>query len=47
MRCGLIWWSRLHGLMSLEVEGHFRSTGFDPALLYDSEVEALLAGDAR
>ena len=43
LRRGLIWWARLHGLISLEVEGHFQSMGFDPALLYDAEVDALLA----
>ena len=42
MRCGLIWWARLHGLISLEVEGHFSLMAFDPALLYETEVEALL-----
>jgi AcrR family transcriptional regulator len=42
MRCGLIWWTRLHGLISLEVEGHFSLIGFDPALLYETEVETLL-----
>ena len=43
LRRGLIWWARMHGLISLEVEGHFQSMGFDPALLYDAEVDALLA----
>lgn len=42
MRCGLIWWTRLHGLISLEVAGHFALMAFDPALLYETEVEALL-----
>ena len=44
LRRGLIWWTRLHGLLSLELEGHFASMGFDPALLYDTEVTALLDG---
>ena len=43
LRRGVVWWTRLHGLISLEVEGHFASMGFDPALLYEAEVEALLA----
>ncbi|MBA3947345.1 MAG: TetR/AcrR family transcriptional regulator [Herpetosiphonaceae bacterium] len=43
-RRGLVWWTRLHGLISLEVEGHFASMGFDPALLYDTEIDALLDG---
>jgi AcrR family transcriptional regulator len=42
MRYGLIWWTRLHGLISLEVAGHFSLMAFDPALLYETEVEALL-----
>jgi len=41
---GVVWWTRLHGLLSLEIEGHFASMGFDPALLYDAEVETLLDG---
>jgi len=43
LRRGLILWTRLHGAISLEVEGHFGDMGFDPALLYDTEVDALLA----
>lgn len=42
LRRGLVWWTRLHGLISLEVEGHFALMGFDPALLYATEVDALL-----
>lgn len=42
LRRGLIAWTRLHGLISLEVEGHFALMGFDPALLYATEVDALL-----
>ena len=42
LRYGLIWWARLQGLISLEIEGHFSLMGFDPALLYETEVEALL-----
>ncbi len=44
LRRGLVWWTRLHGLLSLEIEGHFASMGFDPALLYNAEVDALLDG---
>lgn len=43
MRRGVVWWTRMHGLLSLEIEGHFVGMGFDPALLYDVEVAALLA----
>jgi AcrR family transcriptional regulator len=31
-------WARLHGLVSLEIEGNFASMGVDPAPLYDTEV---------
>ena len=41
-RLGVTFWTRLHGVLSLELTGHFTPMGFDPALLYDSEVEALL-----
>jgi hypothetical protein len=35
-------WSRLHGMISLEIEGNFTSMGLDPQLLYDTEVTAIL-----
>lgn len=41
-RLGVTLWTRLHGVVSLEIAGHFASMGFDPALLYDAEVEAML-----
>ncbi|BCJ52686.1 TetR family transcriptional regulator [Actinoplanes sp. NBRC 14428] len=34
-------WSRLHGLVSLEIEGNFRSMGLDPGLLFDAEMREL------
>ena len=40
----LTFWSRLHGLLSLEVAGHFTGMAFDPALLYAAEVDDLLSG---
>jgi AcrR family transcriptional regulator len=40
---GLVGWSRLHGHLSLEVTGQFALTGVDPELLFDAEVEALVA----
>ncbi len=43
LRRGVTWWTRMHGLLGLELAGHFGSMGFDPALLYDAEVAALLA----
>ncbi|MCS7477765.1 TetR/AcrR family transcriptional regulator [Umezawaea endophytica] len=44
LRFGLVWWSRLHGLISLELGEHLAATGIDPALLYEGEVDAMLAG---
>ena len=41
-RLGVALWTRLHGILSLELAGHFASMGFDPALLYAAECEALL-----
>ena len=40
-------WARLHGLLSLEIEGNFASMGLDPALLLDSELSALRRNDPR
>lgn len=40
---GLISWTRLHGLVSLELTGHLTAVGVDPGLLYDREVAAVLA----
>ena len=38
---GLLAWTRLHGLISLELGQHLAATGVDPALLYDAEVQSL------
>jgi AcrR family transcriptional regulator len=38
----MITWSRLHGLVSLEIEGNYRSMGIDPALLLETEIAAIL-----
>lgn len=35
-------WTRLHGVISLELEGHLPSTGVDPQLLYEAEVSSLV-----
>ncbi|AVH60485.1 MULTISPECIES: TetR/AcrR family transcriptional regulator [Streptomyces] len=32
-------WARLHGLVSLEIEGNFSSMGINPATLYDADVK--------
>ncbi|WP_407560895.1 TetR/AcrR family transcriptional regulator [Streptomyces sp. 184] len=36
-------WTRLHGVLSLELAGHFAGMGFDPAELYAAEVAAATA----
>ncbi|GAB3458984.1 TetR/AcrR family transcriptional regulator [Actinophytocola sediminis] len=40
---GITVWTRLHGLLSLEVAGQFTLMNVDPALLFDAEVAALVA----
>ncbi|MFB6889958.1 TetR/AcrR family transcriptional regulator [Kitasatospora sp. NPDC056327] len=35
-------WTRLHGVLSLELAGHFTGMRFDPEALFDSELAALL-----
>ncbi|MGW7498038.1 TetR/AcrR family transcriptional regulator [Streptomyces luteogriseus] len=37
----MTFWTRLHGVLSLELAGHFTGMGFDPAQLYAAEVESL------
>ncbi|GAA5200421.1 TetR/AcrR family transcriptional regulator [Rugosimonospora acidiphila] len=44
LRRALTFWTRLHGVVSLEVAGHFTGMNFDPALLYAAEVDAVLNG---
>jgi AcrR family transcriptional regulator len=43
LRLGVSGWTRMHGVVSLEVEGHFAPMGFDPGLLFEAEVESLIA----
>lgn len=43
LRHALTFWTRLHGVISLEVAGHFAGLGFDPALLYAAETEAVIS----
>ncbi|MEV7278770.1 TetR/AcrR family transcriptional regulator [Streptomyces sp. NPDC093111] len=38
----LIFWTRLHGVLSLELAGHFTGMDFDPALLFAAELDRLL-----
>ncbi|MFG2503800.1 TetR/AcrR family transcriptional regulator [Streptomyces sp. NPDC048441] len=39
LRSALTFWTRLHGVLSLELAGHFTGMGFDPALLFAAELE--------
>ncbi|MGC4959525.1 TetR/AcrR family transcriptional regulator [Actinomadura citrea] len=39
----LTFWTRCHGVLSLELAGHFAGMGFDPAELYAAEVDGLPA----
>ncbi|MEV5998737.1 TetR/AcrR family transcriptional regulator [Streptomyces griseomycini] len=41
LRRALSFWARLHGVLSLELAGHFTGMGFDPAVLYDAELDRL------
>ncbi|MET8826886.1 TetR/AcrR family transcriptional regulator [Streptomyces sp. NPDC004610] len=34
-------WTRLHGVLSLELSGHFSGMGFDPAMLFEAETQSL------
>jgi AcrR family transcriptional regulator len=40
---GLVAWTRIHGIISLEIEGFFDQVGVDPAHLYRSEIDRLIA----
>ncbi|MEU6089892.1 TetR/AcrR family transcriptional regulator [Streptomyces sp. NPDC047085] len=44
LRRALAVWTRLHGVLSLELAGHFTGMGFDPELLFDAEVKGLTGG---
>lgn len=37
----IVFWTRLHGVLSLELAGHFHGMGFDAARLYAAEVDAV------
>lgn len=37
----LTFWTRLHGVLSLELSGHFTGMGFDPAHLFTTELTEL------
>ena len=42
LHLALTLWTRLHGVLSLELAGHFTGMGFDPAELFASELAGLL-----
>ncbi|MEV7424453.1 MULTISPECIES: TetR-like C-terminal domain-containing protein [unclassified Streptomyces] len=44
---GLLCWTRLHGVISLELGHHLASTGIDPALLYRAEIDTLVRQAVR
>ncbi len=39
---GLLAWSRMHGIVSLEIEGFYEQVGVDPGLLYEAEIQQLI-----
>ncbi|MFJ2740595.1 TetR/AcrR family transcriptional regulator [Streptomyces sp. NPDC087440] len=41
LHLALTFWTRMHGVLSLELAGHFAGMGFDPALLFTAELDAL------
>ena len=43
---GLAAWTRMHGILSLEIEGFFAQMGVDPARLYKVEIDGLLTESA-
>lgn len=40
---GLTAWTRVHGILSLEIEGIFTQMGIDPERLYEAEIKQLIA----
>jgi len=40
-RRALIFWTRMHGVLSLELAGQFTGMGFDPAQLFAAELDEL------
>ncbi|MEU2712951.1 TetR/AcrR family transcriptional regulator [Streptomyces sp. NPDC007205] len=43
----LAFWTRLHGVLSLELAGHFTGMGFDPAQLFAAELDDLAGPSAH
>ncbi|MEU8932387.1 TetR/AcrR family transcriptional regulator [Streptomyces sp. NPDC048409] len=44
LRRALAFWTRMHGVLSLELAGQFTGMGFDPERLFDAEVAELASG---
>lgn len=44
VRAAVVSWTRLHGVLSLETQGSFGPMHFDTALLFELEVDVVLAG---
>lgn len=42
LRAALGLWTRLHGVISLEITGHFSTMGFDTLLFFEAELDAML-----
>jgi AcrR family transcriptional regulator len=40
---GLLAWTRIHGIISLEIEGFFEQIGIEPARIFKAEVDHLVA----
>ena len=40
---GILTWTRMHGIVSLEIEHFFEQVGVDPEGLYQAEVDHLIA----
>jgi hypothetical protein len=40
---GIVAWTRLHGIVSLEIEGFFLPLEVDPARVFDSEIDHLIS----
>ena len=42
LRLGILTWTRLHGVLSLELQGGFSVMGVDAGLLYEDEVARVI-----
>lgn len=47
LRRALAFWTRLHGVLSLELAGHFTGMKFDPDLLFTTELDDLRASQSH